>query len=1012
MRNLTEVSLRHKSLVWYFIVVIALGGIFAFRNLGRMEDPAFTIRQMIVMVAWPGATAEEMAEFVADPLEKKLQDTPGLDYLNSECRPGEVRVFVNLRDEVPNDKIRETWQAVRHFSADAKQDLPQDIVGPYFNDRFDDVFGSIYAVTGDDYTYEELRIEAEKFRRRVLEIPSVQKVELDGVQDEKIYIEFSSDVISNLGISVENLQNAISSENSRLPTGDVMTEGDHVFVRYSGTFADVESLRTLSIPINGKLLQLRDIAKISLRSEEPSAAKMYFNGKKAIGVKISMAPGGNVILLGQQLEKAEEEFKNELPLGMELNMVADQPQVVEESIGEFTKTLFEAIVIVLLVSFCSLGIRTGLVVAFSIPLVLAAVFLFMYVTGIDLHKISLGALIIALGLLVDDAIIAVEMMSVKLEEGLSKFDAACYAFKETAMPMLTGTLITTSGFIPVAFAKGLASEFCAALFPVIGAALVTSWVVSVMVAPFFGTYLIKVKKEEGENKSAESRFYFYFRKLLSVFLAAPKVTITVTIIIFVMSVYGMKFVRQEFFPPSIRPELLIDITLSRGTSNEETDRVARKLADYVDKLDGVDHYTYYVGEGAPRFVLTANPTLPDDNFAQFVIVGKTTEAREKIQAELSKILKEEFYFAKTKMHLIQTGPPAKAPVMLRVSGNNFNDVKQASQMIMTFMNDNKLAKDVVTDANEEGRILKLDLDQGRLAALGVTRGHVSRTLYGYLDGMKVAEYYHHGKTIPIEVRSVVNERDDLLRLQNLPIMLSSGQKVPLSQIGKLKLETEPMFIPRRNLKETITIMGELPPEFNTANDATANALKRIEEANLDLPEGTEIVPGGSLEDSNKSTDKLLVPIPAMLFVIMTLLMFQLGSIKDMILVLLTAPMGLIGVASGMLISDSALGFVAQLGILALSGMIMRNSVILIDQIHKRIAAGEKPYVAIIDSAVMRFRPIMLTAAAAILGMIPLMASNFWNPMAVAIAAGLLVATALTLLVLPAMFMVAYGIKQS
>lgn len=1010
MRNLTEVSLKNKSLVWYFIIVTALGGIFAFRNLGRMEDPAFTIRQMIVMVTWPGATAEEMAEFVADPLEKKLQDTPGLDYLNSESRPGQVRVFVNLRDEVPSDKIRETWQAVRHFSADAMRDLPQDVAGPYFNDRFDDVFGVIYAVTGDDYSYEELRTAAEKFRRRIMEIQRVQKVELEGVQENRIYVEFSSEVVANLGIGIENLQNAIQAENSRFPTGDMMTDKDHVYIRYSGAFSDVESLKNLTIPINGKLVALRDIAKISLRSEEPSEAKMFFNGKKAIGIKVSMANGENVILMGQDLEKVEKEMKENLPLGMEISKVADQPEVVEESIAEFTQTLFEAIVIVLLVSFFSLGVRTGLVVAFSIPLVLAAVFLFMYITGIDLHKISLGALIIALGLLVDDAIIAVEMMSVKLEEGLSKFDAACYAFRETAMPMLTGTLITTAGFIPVAFSKGLASEFCAELFPVIGTALVTSWIVSVMVAPFFGTYLIKTKKS-GEEKPTEGRFYQGFRKLLGGILAYPKITIGVTAICFVVAIYSFRFIKENFFPPSIRPELLVNLTLSRGSSLDETEKTAKKLAEYVDKMDGVRHYSHYVGEGAPRFVLTATPELPDDNFAQFVIVGKSAEDRQKIQNELEKILEEDFYSVKTKMQLIQTGPPAKAPVMLRISNHNFADAKKAAVSIMNYMQENKLATNIALDSNEEGRILKLSLDQGRLAALDITRGQISKTLYGYVDGMKVGEYYHNAITIPIEARGVKNERDDLLKLQNLPVGLPSGDAVPLSQVGKLELKTEPMLIIRRNLQETITLTAECPPGIDTANDATKNALNKTLGANLDLPPGTQIVPGGALEDSQKSLKRLLAPVPAMVFVIMTLLMFQLRSIKDTTLALCAAPLGLIGVAAGMLISDSAMGFVAQLGILALFGMIIRNSVILIDQIKKHEAAGETPYNAIIDSAVMRFRPIMLTAAAAILGMIPLMKSEFWNPMAVAIASGLFIATILTLLVLPAMYMLAYGVKK-
>lgn len=1008
MKNLTEVSLKHKNLIWYFIIVITLGGIFAFQNLGRMEDPAFTIRQMIVSATWPGATAKEVSEFLADPIEKKLQETPGLDYLKSESRPGELRIIVNLKDDVPETKVRDTWRTVRDLSSDVKGELPEGVLGPYFNDRFDDVFGSVYAITGDDYSYEELRMEAEKFRRSVLKIKSVQKAEIEGEQRERIYVEFSSEAIGNLGVTPAEIQNVIREEMAKFPTGDVSTEDNRVFIRYSGDYSEVSRIKNLPIPIGGKVIKLADIAKVSLRTEEPAAAKMFYNGKKSIGIKVAMENGGNVIELGKDLDQAEEEMKKNLPLGMELFQVANQPSVVKDSIAEFTKTLFEAIVIVLLVSFFTLGTRTGLVVAFSIPLVLAAVFLFMYITGIDLHKVSLGALIISLGLLVDDAIIAVEMMSVKLEEGLSKFDAACYAFRETAMPMLTGTLITVSGFIPVAFSKGLASEFCVTLFPVIGAALVVSWIVSVMVAPFFGTYLIKAHKKEAQR---ENKFYKYFRMALSTVLDYPKLTITVTVIIFAISIFSFGFIKREFFPPSVRPELLVNLTLSRGSSKEETERVARDFAKYVDKLDGVKHYSYYVGKGAPRFVLTIDPELPDDNFAQFVIVGNSAKDREKIQIELDKILREHFYTIKNKMQLLQTGPPAKAPVMLRISADNFEDTKKASLLVMNYMFDKKLARDITSDMNEEGRILKLNFDEDRLAAMGLTKGAVSKTLYGYINGAKIAEFYRHGKTVQIQARSAQNERSDLFKLNNLLIGLPSGGYIPLSNVGFLKLETEPMLIVKRNLRETATLMGELPANAKTANDATAAALKEVTTANLNLPENAKIEAAGALEDSAKSLNHLLKPIPLMIFVIMTLLMLQLKNLKDMMLTLLTAPLGLIGVSFGMLVFDAALGFVAELGILALFGMIIRNSVILIDQIKKHIARGDSPYDAIIDSAVLRFRPIMLTAAAAILGMLPLMASSFWAPMAAAIASGLFVATILTLLILPAMYALAYNIKK-
>ncbi|MBR3721883.1 MAG: efflux RND transporter permease subunit [Selenomonadaceae bacterium] len=1009
MRNLTEVSLHHKNLIWYFIIVIALGGVFAFRNLGRMEDPNFTIRQMIVSAAWPGATAEEMAKFVAEPLEKKLQDTPGLDYIKSESRPGEVRVFVYLKDTTPEESIRPTWLEVRNLSNDAVRDMPENILGPFFNDRFDDVFGSIYAITGDEYSYEELRVHAEQFRRRALEIDSVQKVELVGVQAERVYVEISSDTLANLGVGFNEVKTALEGENLRYATANITTDNERVYVRYSGAFSDVEAVKNLTIPIKGNLVKLGDIATVELRDKEPGDAKMFFNGKKAVGVKISMENGGNILKLGKDLNSLEEATKKILPLGMEIGKVADQPGVVEDSIDEFTKTLLEAIVIVLLVSFFSLGTRTGLVVACSIPLVLAAVFLFMYLTGIDLHKVSLGALIISLGLLVDDAIIAVEMMSVKLEEGLSRFEAACYAFNETAMPMLTGTLITVAGFIPVAFSKGLASEFCAALFPVIGAALIISWIVSVMVAPFFGTYLIKTK-EKSEN-TPESRFYRLFRRVLEKILAYPKTTVVVTVFCFALSLLGFTYVKQEFFPASVRPEILLDLRLSRGTSITETERITKRLAAYIDELDGVKNYVCYVGEGAPRFVLTVDPELPDDNFAQFVITAESKKAREELQQRLSVILKEEFYDVKSRMHLLETGPPAKAPIMLRISGEDFASTKESAIKVMNCITEKQLAKNVTLDANEETGILKLDLDQGRLSALGLTRGLISQTLYGMIDGAKVGEYYLRDKTVPIEARLDKSDRDELTKLNFAPIRTTANQVVTLSQAGELKLSTEPGLIPRRNLRETITLTGELPAKNLTANNATKAALNAVNSEDVNLPVGISIEAAGALEDSAKSLSHIVKPLPLMIFVMMTLLMFQLRCVKDMTLALLTAPMGLIGVTLGMLILDEAMGFVADLGFLALMGMIIRNSVILIDQIKKHIAKGETPYDAIIDSAIMRFRPIMLTAMAAILGMLPLMPSVFWGPMATVIASGLLIATILTLLVLPAMYMLAYGVKK-
>lgn len=1012
MRNLTELSLRHRTLVWYFIIVFTIGGIFAYESLGRMEDPAFTIRQMVISAAWPGATAEEMQEQVTDKLERRFQDTPGLKKIMSETRAGQTIIYLQLRDELDASQIRPTWRDVRNFGEDAKHDLPDGVYGPYYNDRFDDVYGSVYAITGADYSYEELRAMAEDARRRILAVPRVQKVVLVGAQRERIYVEIALERLAQLGIPPTTITDALSAQDAMMTSGTLETASDTVHLRASGVFENIEDIRALPIAANGKIFRLGDIASVERKTIDPPDPKMFYNGAPAVGIAVSMEDGGNILALGTHLKELTAAIQQDLPLGAELHEVSNQPAVVQSSIHDFVETLALAIIIVLAVSFLSLGFRTGLVVAGCIPLVLAGTFVFMYLLGIDLHKVSLGALIIALGLLVDDAIIAVEMMSVQLERGMGRFDAACYAFTQTAKPMLTGTLITCAGFIPVAFSKGMASEFCAALFPVIGIALVLSWIVSVMVAPLFGYYLIRVKQSadgEAAHDPYASRFYRLFRRVLTLFLAHRAVVLIGTALVFLASLIAFPHIKQTFFPPSLRPELLVRLTLPAGASIQatqaEADRFMAVLNTHTDKIQ---NYAAYIGQSTPRFVLPVDPKADAANTAQFVITANDTAAREELADVIADARRNELSGVRVSTQYIQTGPPVDFPVMLRVSAPTTDEVRKLAEEVAAVVASDPNVTNVHLDWTEKAKAVRIDFDKEKLKLYGISAKTVKQMLYTELTGAQAAEFYTGDRTIGIVLRLRDTDRTNLERLGDLPIATSGGY-VSLAQIAHLSYEAEDGLIKRHNLRPTIMVQAEITK--GEGNDAAMRAYEATKELRSNLPAGTTIETAGALEDSADSIGYLMQPIPAMVFIIMTLLMIQVGTMGKMTLTLLTAPLGLIGVVLAMLLTNSAMGFVAYLGVLALFGMIIRNSVILIDQIKKHEEAGEKPMDAIIDSAVLRFRPIMLTAAAAILGMLPLMRSIFWGPMAVAIAGGLIVATVLTLLVLPVMYAVAYRVKE-
>ena len=829
MKNLTELSLNHKPLVWYFIVAIFIGGIFSYFQIGRMEDPKFTIRQMIVAAYWAGATADEVQAQVTDKLEKKLQDIPNLKNLRSETRAGQTQIYVELNDNPDVSAIRPTWRDVRNFCNDIKSELPEGVIGPFYSDTFDEVFGSVYAVTGDGFSYEELRQTAEKTRRILLTIPDVKKINLAGEQEEKIFVEVERTKLSELGISPQIISDTLAAQNKMTPAGMIETDSDNVYLRVTGIFDNVDDIKNLPINAGGKIFRLGDIAEVERRYSEPPAPLMYFNGKPAVGIAVAMEDGGNILKLGENLDAAISEIQSELPAGLEINQVSNQPKVVEKSIGEFVETLILAIVIVLAVSFVSLGVRTGLVVAGCIPLVLAGTFCFMYMAGVDLHKVSLGSLIIALGLLVDDAIIAVEMMSVQLERGLSRFDAACHAFNVTAKPMLTGTLITCAGFIPVAFAKGIASEFCKDMFFVVTVALILSWIVSVTVAPLFGTYIIKVEKREGVELY-NNKFYKMFRRVLEIFLAHRKKVLASTIAIFAMSIYAAQFMSQEFFPPSIRPELLISFTLPEGSSIDTTKIEAEKLAKFLDKnADDIDNYVYYVGKDTPRFVLTVDPKFDADNYGRFVITAKSEKVRDALAEKIRNELENNFPNVQPIISFIQTGPPADYPIMLRVSGYDIDKVQALAGEVAEIISANKNVVDVNFDWNEKSKIVKIDIDKDKLRAMGISPQAVKSMLYTEITGATAAQFYTGDRTINIDLRLTAADRNNLESLKSLPIYLGAAGYVPLGQIAKISFDAEFGLIKRRDLLPTITVQANILS--GTANDAAKKALA-AEKTNL------------------------------------------------------------------------------------------------------------------------------------------------------------------------------------
>jgi multidrug efflux pump len=1009
--NLTAWTLHHKQLVYFLIVLVFLAGAFSYQNLGRMEDPDFAFKQMVVSVAWPGASARQVEEQVTDKIEQKLQDTPGLDYLKSYSRPGQSVIFVSLKNSVPLDEARPTWLEVRNMVGDIQPTLPAGVVGPFFNDRFDDVFGSIYTITSDGFSYEEMREQAERVRRILLGVKSVKKIELLGVQPEKIYVEMENSKLAQLGIDPNYVLGMIQAQNAMTPSGMVATKSDNVYLRVSGMFDDIESIRNLPIRASDGTVRLSDIATVERSFADPPEPKMFYNGKPAIGIALSMEKGGNILILGKDLQQTVSQIKKDLPLGMELSQVANQPEVVKESINEFIITLVLAIVIVLVVCFLSLGVRTGIVVALGIPLVICGVFTCMKVAGIDLQRISLGSLIIALSLLVDDAIIAVEMITVKLEQGWERAEAACFSYTSTAAPRLTGALITCAGFIPIGLSAGSASEYVGSVFWVVLMALLISWVVAGTATPLLGHRLIKVKPEAAADhyNLYDTKFYHIFRQTLVWCLEHRKTVLGWTLAAFIGSILLIPLIKQEFFPSSVRPELIVDLKLPEGASFQATEKAARQFAGCLKGDPDIINYTYYVGEGAPRFIFTADPTFPSPDIAQFVILTKGLEARNRLSEKLNRLFHEQFPEVRGHLRVIQLGPPSPYPVVLRVTGYDHDKVRDIAEQVRAIMAANPKLRDINLDWNEKSKTLHLEIDQAKARMLGIDSQRLAITLQAQLSGVPVTEFREKDKTINLVFRLDDPQCDDLSHIKNLNIPVAGGKFVPLDQIAKIGYDAEAGLIWRRDLKPTITVSADTAPGI-TGDEATKQAYTALQKLRDNLPPGYRIDIGGAVELMNEAIGLLLEPVPLMLIVMVLLLMLQLQNIPKMVLTLLTAPLGLIGVVVSLLLTGRPLGFVVIMGILALSGIIIRNSVILIDQIEQQLKAGETMWDAVINATVLRFRPIMLTAAAAILGMVPLTASVFWGPMAVAIAGGLLGATVLTLLVLPTMYAAWYKVR--
>jgi multidrug efflux pump len=1043
--NLSEWALEHQSFILYLLIALAAAGAYAYLRLGQAEDPDFTFKVMVVRTLWPGATAREVEEQVTERLEKKLQETPWFDYSRSYSKPGESLIFVLLKDYTPPKEVPNAWYQVRKKIGDIRHTLPGGVNGPFFNDEFGDTFGTIYAFTSDGYSFAELRGYVDRVRNELLRVPDVAKIDMIGDQDEKIYIETSHRKLATLGIDPLTIFSVLRQQNNLVPAGNFETKEDRIFVRVSGAFGSLESIREIGIQANGRLFRLGDIAEVYRGYVDPPLLKLRYEGHEAIGLAIAMRKGGDIIELGHALKQAMARLVGDLPVGIEVHQVADQPTVVGRSIKEFMRTLSEAVIIVLAVSFISLGLRTGVVVALSVPLVLAVTFLGMLVFGIDLQRISLGALIIALGLLVDDAIIAVEMMAIKMEQGWDRFKAASFAYTSTAPSMLTGTLVTAAGFLPVGLAKSAAGEYTFSIFAVVTMALLISWIVAVLFTPYLGYKLLPdlaaragqpgltarllqriaprlaprraaAGSNPGDSHSGhgedvyDTPFYRRFRSLVTWCVTHRWVVIGITVAVFGLSIAGFGLVQQQFFPSANRPELVVDLWLPSGASIVATDREAKRFEQVLDADPDVESYVVYVGGGSPRFYLPLDQQLFNANLAEFVVTTRSNEVRDSVADRLLNTLDNEFTLLRGRVQPLQNGPPVAYPVQFRISGPDFGALRGFAQKIAEIMRANPHMYHVHLDWNELTKVVRLEIDQNKARLIGVASQDLSNVLNSILTGFSITQYRERDKLIEVLARAEAAERRSLEEISSINVPTQSGRWIPLSQIATVKYEFEEGLIWRRNREPTITVQGDIVGDIQ-APVVSMQIDPRLDALRAELPPGYRIEMGGAIEESARGQASVNAVMPIMLLTVVTLLMLHLQSMQKTILVMLTAPLGLIGVTLFLLVFRVPFGFVAMLGVIALSGMIMRNSIILVDQIDQDLRAGRSPWDAVVESTVRRFRPILLTGAAAILAMIPLTHSNFWGPMAVAIMGGLTVATVLTLLFLPALYAAWFRVQR-
>ncbi len=1036
--NLSEWALQNKGLILYFMILMGILGIYSYAKLSQSEDPPFSFKVMVVQTYWPGATAEEVSLQVTDRIEKQLMSTGLYERVVAYSRPGESMVTFIAKDSLKSSELPNVWYQVRKKVGDIQHQLPSGVQGPFFNDEFGDTFGNIYVLTGQDFDYDVLKEYADRVQLQLQRVKDVGKVDLVGLQDQKIWIEISNTKSAQLGMPITAIQEALQKQNATASAGFFETSSDRIQVRVSGQLKSVDDLKKMPLLVGNKTIQLGDVAEVYRGFSEPAQPRMRFMGENGIGIAVSMRKGGDIIALGENLELKFTDLQKALPLGMQLKKVSDQPVAVERSIQEFIKVLAEAVIIVLLVSFFSLGFRTGLVVALSIPLVLAMTFAGMNFFDVGLHKISLGALILALGLLVDDAIIAVEMMAIKMEQGYSRMKAAGFAWTSTAFPMLTGTLITAAGFLPIATAASSTGEYTRSIFQVVTIALVVSWFAAVLFVPYLGDKLLpdftnlpqkapwyqrlwaRLRKQpeprpivhtHGEQHDPyQTKTYQRFRTVVNSCITYRKTVIVATVGLFVLSILMFKLVPQQFFPPSNRAEILVDLKLEEGASLTATEQAVKKVETFLSTQKGIDNYVAYVGTGSPRFYLPLDQQLPQASFAQFVVLASSLDERDQIRKNLSQEISKLLPEVRTRVSLLENGPPVGYPIQFRVSGEDLNTVRQRAQLVSQAVSENSNVANVHLDWGEPSKVISLEIDQDRARQMGVSSLDLANFLNSSISGAVINQYREKRELIDIRLRGDKAERIDVGSLESLAVPTTNGGTVPLAQIANIQYKFENGLIWHRNRLPAITVRADIRTLLQPAT-VVSELNDSIEKIRADLPSGYLVEVGGTVEESARGQSSVNAGMPLFLAVVFTLLMIQLKSISRSLIVFLTAPLGLIGVVLFLLLFNKPFGFVAMLGTIALSGMIMRNSLILIDQIEQDIRSGHSEWDAILDATVRRSRPIILTALAAVLAMIPLSRSIFFGPMAVAIMGGLIIATLLTLFFLPALYATWFKVKK-